>query len=160
MTSQTEAEDLSFVERLPGWHRWADGAFLAIFAVAFASAAVIGSIWGFYLAAAACVLAAAWWCLLAKITLTVGERAVTLAGPAWKRVVQRKNVRDVSVTGDSGVKSGLVLWPVTAHERGSLTRLSLGGSAAVTFAESGGHRYRFVVANRQTAERMAEALTA
>lgn len=70
-----------------------------------------------------------------------------------------EDVSDVSVTEDCGMKMGLVNWPVTTPGRGSLTRLNLGGSAAVTFSKSGGHRYQFVLLNRQSAEVVAEAIS-
>lgn len=34
----------------------------------------------------------------------------------------------------------------------------MGGSAAVTFSDSSGHRYQFVLSNRQDADLVAEAL--
>lgn len=159
MAPQPDTEVLSFVERSPVLLRWGGGAFLAIIATALAAGAVAESNWGLYIAAALFAFVALWWLFWAKITVTVDEQTVTLAGPLWKRRVQRENVRDVSVTEDSGLNTGLVNWPVTAHERGSLTRLNMGGSAAVTFSESSGHCYQFVLANRQSAELMAEAIS-
>jgi hypothetical protein len=158
MTTQTESDGLRFVERSPGWLRYGGAVLLMVIAVFFVVEAVIESIWGFYPTAAALVLAAAWLWRLVKITLRVDDESITLTGPAWKRVVQRQNVHDFSVAADNGMNLGLLNWPVTTHEDGSLTRLNVGGSAAVTFSDSSGHRYQFVLSNRQDADLVAEAL--
>ncbi|GAA5226770.1 DUF3093 family protein [Paeniglutamicibacter antarcticus] len=158
MTHQTEAANLRFEERLPGWQRWTGALILAILAVILVVVAAIESLWGFYLVAVSLILAAAWCWRLAQITVVVDDRAVTLTGPAWKRVIPRQDVHEVSVAPDNGMNLGLVNWPVTTHEHGSLTRVNMGGSAAVTFSDSDGHRYQFVLSNRGDAELIAEAI--
>lgn len=158
MTPQTETEGLRFVERSPGWLRYGGAVLLMIIAIFVAVEAVIESIWGFYPVVAALILAAMWLWRMVKISVSVDDQTVTLTGPAWKRVVQRQSVHDVSVAADNGMNLGLVNWPVTAHERGSLTRLNVGGSAAVNFSDSSGHRYQFVLSNRQDADLVAETL--
>ncbi|MFJ7751070.1 hypothetical protein ACIQXM_14055 [Arthrobacter sp. NPDC097144] len=57
------------------------------------------------------------------------------------------------------MSTGLVNWPVTRRERGSLVRMNMGGSAVVTFSENSGRSYQFVLAERRSAERMARAIT-
>ena len=158
MTPQTVNENLRFAERLPNWQRWVGSLISAVLVVVFVVEAVIESLWWFHLIAAALIFAAVWCWLLARITVTVDERAVTLTGPAWKRVVPRQDVHTISVAPDNGMNLGLVNWPVTTHERGSLTGLNMGGSASVTFSDSNGHRYQFVLANSQDAELVAEAI--
>lgn len=158
MTPQTENKSLRFAERLPGWQRWVGFLIFAILAVVFAVVAVIESLWGFYLVAVALILAAVWCWRMAQITVAVDDRAVVLTGPAWKRVVPRQDVHEVSVAPDNGMNLGLVNWPVTSHEHGSLTRLNMGGSASVTFSDSNGHRYQFVLVNPQDAKLVAEAI--
>lgn len=113
---------------------------------------------GFYLLAIALIFAAVWCWRLAQITVTVDTRSVILTGPAWKRVVPRQNVHDVSVASDNGMNLGLVNWPVTTHKRDSLTRLNMGRSASVTFSDSKGHRYQVVLANPQDATQFAESI--
>ncbi|MFJ2352267.1 hypothetical protein ACTXJG_17060 [Glutamicibacter arilaitensis] len=159
MTPQAETESLRFAERLPGWQRWSGSLIFAILAVIFAVVAVIESLWGFYLVAVALIFAVMWCWRLARITVTVDDQAVILTGPAWKRVVPLQDVHEVSVSTDNGMNLGLVNWPVTTHEHGSLTRLNMGGTAAVTFSDSKGYRYQFVLANLQDARLVAEAIT-
>lgn len=158
MTPPAKTEGLRFVERSPNWLRYGGAVLLMVIAVFVAVEAVMESIWGFYPLVAVLVLAAIWLWRLIKISVSVDDQAVTLTGPAWKRVVQRQDVHDVSVAADNGMNLGLVNWPVTAHESGSLTRLNVGGSAAVTFSDSNGHRYQFVLSNHQDADRVAETL--
>lgn len=62
------------------------------------------------------------------------------------------------VTADNGPNLGLVNWPVTSHEHGSLTRLNMGGSAAVNFSDSIDHCYTFILNNRQDAELVSRAI--
>ena len=97
-------------------------------------------------------------CFLVKVTVTVDEHEVTLSGPFWKRSVQRGNVQAVAVAPDNGMNTGLVNWPVTRHDHGSLTRLNLGGSAAVTISDAKGRRYQVVLADLESAEQMALAV--
>ena len=158
MASQTETACLQFVERSPGWLRYGGAALLMVIAVFVAVEAVIESIWGFHVVATALVHAAVWLWRLVKISISIDDQTATLAGPAWKRMVQRNEVHDVSVGADSGMNPGLLNWPVSTHERGSLTRLNVGGSAAVTFSDSSGHRYQFVFSNRQDADLVTETL--
>lgn len=158
MTPQTEAKSLRFVERSPSWLRYGSAVFLLVVAVFITAEAVIESNWGIYPVAALLALAAVWQWWLAKITINVEDQLVMLTGPAWKRIVQRQYVQEVSVTPDNGMNLGLVNWPVTKHEHGSLTRLNMGGSAAVTFSDSNGHRYQFVLANPDDAKLIAEAI--
>ncbi|MDM7989039.1 hypothetical protein [Arthrobacter sp. zg-Y877] len=146
------------MERSPGWLRWGGGAFLAAVGAAFAVGAATESVWLLYLAAAAFLLAAGWWCFLARITVAVDQQSVTLRGPLWKRSIQRVNVQDVTVAKDNGLNTGLVNWPVTRHRHGSLTRLNMGGAGAVTFSDAGGHRYQVVLADVASAEQMALAI--
>ncbi|THJ67335.1 hypothetical protein E8P82_04290 [Arthrobacter echini] len=91
--SGTLAEALSHTERSPGWLRWGGAIVLLLVAVILAVEAVIESAWLVYPVAGLFVLAAFWWCWLAKITITVDDRTVTLRGPAWKRVLQRQQLR-------------------------------------------------------------------
>ncbi|MGO2003535.1 hypothetical protein [Arthrobacter rhombi] len=159
MTPQTEAEDLRFVERSPDWLRFGGAVFLLIIAVSIAAGAAIDSIWGAYPLVVGLLFAAVWQWRLAKITVRIDDQSVILTGPVWRRVVSRQNVHDISVADDNGMNPGLVNWPVTSHEHGTLTRLNMGGSAAVTFSDSSGHRYQFVLARRQDAELIAEAIS-
>ncbi|MGL3806360.1 hypothetical protein ACSYDW_09710 [Paeniglutamicibacter sp. R2-26] len=159
MAPQTETSGLQFVERPPWWLRNGGAALLMVIAVVVAVEAVIESIWGFHVVAAALVVAAIWLWRLVKISVSVDDQTVTLTGPAWKRIVQRQDVHDVSVEADNGMNPGILNWPVITHERGSLTRLNVGGSAAVTFSDSSGHRYQFVFSNRQDADMAARTLT-
>ena len=158
MTAPTEAESLRFVERSPSWLRYGGAVVLLVVAAFITAGAVIESIWGFYPVAAFLALAALWQWRLAKVTIMVEEQLVTLTGPAWKQIVQRQYVQEVSVAPDNGMNLGLVNWPVTTHEHGSLTRLNMGGSTAVTFSDSNGHRYQFVLTNPQDAKLIAEAI--
>ncbi|MCQ1957446.1 MULTISPECIES: hypothetical protein [Arthrobacter] len=146
------------MERSPGWLRWGGGAFLAAVGAALAGGAAVESVWHLYVAAAAFLLAAGWWCFVARITVSVDQQAVTLRGPLWKRTIQRQNVQDIMVAKDNGQNTGLVNWPVTRHGRGSLTRLNMGGAGAVTFSDAGGHRYQVVLADLASAEQMALAI--
>ncbi len=156
--SGTLAENLGHTERSPGWLRWGGAICLVLGAIVLAVEAVIESAWLVYPFAGLFVLAAFWWCWLAKITITVDDRTVTLRGPAWKCVLQRQPLRHVSVKADSGMTTGLVNWPVVSRERGRLTRLNLGGSAAVTFSDPAGHRYRFVLGDHAHADLVAAAI--
>ena len=158
MAPHPENEGLQFVERPPGWLRYGGVALLMAIAVFVAVQAVIESLWGLHAVAAALVIAATWLWRLVKISVSVDDQTVTLTGPGWKRMAQRQDVHGVSVTADSGMNLGLLNWPVTTHERGSLTRLNVGGSAAVAFSDSSGHRYQFVLSNRQDADLVAETL--
>ncbi|MCQ1946735.1 hypothetical protein [Arthrobacter sp. zg-Y1116] len=146
------------MERSPGWLRWGGGALLAAVGAALGVGAAVESVWPLYVAAAAFLLAAGWWCFLARITVAVDQQYVTLRGPLWKRSIQRRNVQDIAVARDNGLNTGLVNWPVTRHGRGSLTRLNMGGAGAVTFSDAGGHRYQVVLADLPSAEQLALAI--
>ncbi|MCQ2001072.1 hypothetical protein [Arthrobacter zhaoxinii] len=160
MASQRLAGGVRFVERPPGWLRWGGGAFLAAVGGALAVGAAADSVWPLYLAAAGLLLAAGWWCFLARITVAVDQQAATLRGPLWKRSIQRQNIQDITVAKDHGLNTGLVNWPVTRHAHGSLTRLNLGGAGAVTFSDGGSHRYQVVLEDLSAAEDLAEVLRA
>lgn len=58
--------------------------------------------------------------------VTIDDSAVILTGPAWKRVVSQQDMYEVSVAPDNNVNLGLVNWPVTTHDHGSLTRWNMG----------------------------------
>lgn len=156
MVPQAPANSVRFVEGPPGWLRWGGGAFLAVVGGTLAFGAAAEPIWPLYVVAAGFLLAAAWWCFLARITVTVDAETVTMSGPLWKRSVQRKNVRNVTAVQDSGLNTGLVNWPVTRH--GSLTRLNMGGSVAVRFADGSGRQYEVVLADSRPAEELALAI--
>ncbi|MCC3293653.1 hypothetical protein LJ756_03360 [Arthrobacter sp. zg-Y411] len=104
------------------------------------------------------LLAAVWWCFLVRITVEVDGQEIILRGPLWKRSVQQGSVHNVAVAKDTGLNTGLVNWPVTRHERGSLTRLNMGGAGGVTFSDAHGHRYQVVLADLPSAEQMAQAI--
>lgn len=156
MTPQAPASSIKFVAGPPGWLRWGGGTFLAVVGAVLAIGAVVESIWPLYAAAAGFLLSAGWWCFMARITVTVDGEMVTMNGPLWKRSVQRKDVRNVTVAKDDGMNTGLVNWPVTRH--GSLTRLNMGGSGAVVFSEASGHYYQVVLADLRSAEQLALAI--
>lgn len=157
MASRTDTKGLEFVERSPAWLRWGGGGFLLLIGTVVGVAAVTESRWQLFLLTAAFCAAAAWWSLVAKVTAVVGEDTITLGGPFWTRTLPRKDVSRVSVDVDNGLNQGLVNWPVTSLERRTLTRLNMGGAAAVSFAAAG-HRYQFVLADRRSAQQLAAAL--
>ena len=148
-----------FVERAPDWLRWGGAVFLVLIAVLLAVAGGLESSWGLHLGAVFFLGMGLWWCFLARIAAAVSEEQIKLSGPLWKRTVRRGDLHDVSVDTDSGMNTGLVNWPVTRRERGSLVRMNMGGSAVVTFSENSGRSYQFVLAERRSAERMARAIT-
>ena len=159
MEPQTAKEHLRFEERLPEWQQWIGFLVSAALAIVLVAEAIIESLWWFYLIAAALIFSAVWFRMLARITVAVDEKAITLTGPAWKREIYLQDVHSVSVAPDNGTNLGAVNWPVTTHERGNLTRLNMGGSVCVNFTDSTDHRYQFVLTSFHDAELVAEALT-
>ncbi|KNC17773.1 hypothetical protein AC792_13035 [Arthrobacter sp. RIT-PI-e] len=149
---------MTVVERGPAWLRRGGGIFLMVIAVVLALVGALGSTWGLYLASLAFFTGAVWWSFLARISVTVDDDRIELRGPLWKRTLHREGVRDVVVEDDTGMNPGMINWPVTLHEGGSLVRMTMGGSAAVGFVGDG-RRYRVVLADRPSAERLAEAIT-
>jgi len=158
MASGEEPSGKTFVERAPTWLRWGGGTLRALIALLLAVIGAFAPAWPLYLGAVFFLAVAGWWCFLARIAMTIDDDHITLVGPWWKRTVKRGGVHDVLVAEDSGTNPGAINWPVTSHRRGSLLRMNMGGAVAVTFTESGGRRYQFVLADPHSADRMARII--
>lgn len=150
------------VERATGSARLGPAIALGI-AAAFAAliAAATDSLMA-WVAPAALAAFAAWWIWVARITVAVDRDSIHFAAPLFRRSVPRETIAQVRVTPDDGMNPGILNWiAVPAEVDGEkLTRLNMGGAAALTITPSAGRGIQVVARDLETANRLAETLRA
>ena len=96
-----------------------------------------------------------------RLTVSVGEETVDVAGIFYRRSMPVGQIDSVTVAPDDGMNHGLLNWPVTGRATSpDGVRLNLGGSAALQIRTKEGERYNVVFATNADALACRDAIIA
>ena len=96
-----------------------------------------------------------------RLTVSVGQETVDVAGIFYRRSIPVGQIDSVTVAPDDGMNHGLLNWPVTGRATSPAgVRLNLGGSAALQIRTTAGERYNVVFPTNAEALECRDAIVA
>ncbi|WP_313511870.1 hypothetical protein [Corynebacterium variabile] len=96
-----------------------------------------------------------------RLTVSVGQETVDVAGIFYRRSIPVGQIDSVTVAPDDGMNHGLLNWPFTGRPSSpDGVRLNLGGSAALQISTTVGERYNIVFATNADALTCRDAIIA
>jgi len=91
------------------------------------------------------LLFAVWAAVSPRLTVSVGQETVDVAGIFYRRSIPVGQIDSVTVAPDDGMNHGLLNWPFTGRPSSpDGVRLNLGGSVALQIRTMAGERYNVV----------------